>query len=129
MGYLTVFGPVLSEPMKIKLLGTSPAPTVMATLLDTGVYWFTSLLVAISGIVCLPLVNFHGRAYQWIPVILTLALGVFAITRRGPIIAGVVRALGGRAPSWLARAKGWDAERSLRERLRTLENTIRDAEA
>ena len=108
MGYLTVFGPVLSEPMKIKLLGTSPEPTVTATFLDTGVYWFTSLLVAISGIVCLPLVAVHGGAYQWIPIILTLALGVFVITRRTPILAGVVRALGNRAPSWLGRAKAWE---------------------
>ena len=108
MGYLTVFGPVLSEPMKIKLLGTSPGPTVTATFLDTGVYWFTSLLVALLGIVCLPMVAVHGRAHQWIPILLTLALGVFVITRRGPLLAGVVRALGGRTPSWLARAKAWE---------------------
>jgi hypothetical protein len=108
MGYLTVFGPALSEPMKIKLLGTSPTPTVTATLLDTGVYWFTSLLVAMSGIVCLPLVAVRGGAYQWIPVILTLALGVFAITRRSPILGGLMRVLGKRAPYWLARAKTWE---------------------
>jgi len=108
MGYLTVFGPVLSEPMKIKLLGTSPTPTVTATLLDSGVDWFTSLLVAISGIACLPFVIGHGRAYQWIPIILTLAMGVFAITRRSPILSSIVNALGRRAPSWLSRAKGWE---------------------
>src|SRR5215469_7989381 len=41
MGYLTVLGPVISEPLKIKLLGTSTEPTVTATFLDDGVYWFT----------------------------------------------------------------------------------------
>ena len=109
MGYLTVLGPVLSEPMKIKLLGTSSEPTITATFLDTGVYWFTSLLVAISGIVCLPLIASHGATYHWVPVILALAVAVFAITRRSPILGGVVRAFGGRAPSWLARAEKWEA--------------------
>src|SRR5262249_41020747 len=47
MGYLTVLGPVISEPMKIKLLGTSTDPTVTATFLDNGVYWFTSALLLI----------------------------------------------------------------------------------
>jgi hypothetical protein len=105
MGYLTVLGPVISEPMKIKLLGTSSEPTITATCLDTGVYWFTSALVAISGIVCLPLFAAHGAPYHWIPVILALVFAVFAITRRSPILAGVVRAFGGRAPSWLSRAE------------------------
>jgi len=70
MGYLTVLGPVFSEPMKIKLLGTSSEPTITATFLDNVVYWFTSALVAISGIVCLPLIAAHGAAYHWIPIIL-----------------------------------------------------------
>jgi len=112
MGYLTVLGPVVSEPMKIKLLGTPSEPTITATFLDTGVYWFTSALVAISGVVCLPLIAVHGAAYHWMPVILALAFGVLAITRRSPILAGVVRALGSRAPSWLARAER--AEASIR---------------
>jgi hypothetical protein len=109
MGYLTVLGPVLSEPMKIKLLGTASEPTITATFLDTGVYWFTSLLLAISGIVCLPLIITHGTAYHWIPVIFALAVAAFTITRRSPILAGVMRAFGGRAPSWLARAGKWEA--------------------
>jgi hypothetical protein len=105
MGYLTVLGPVISEPMKIKLLGTSREPTIAATFLDTGVYWFTSALIAISGIVCLPLVAAHGAAHHWIPGVFALAFAVFVITRRSPILAGVVRAFGGRAPSWLLRAE------------------------
>lgn len=42
MGYLTIFGPLISEPMKIKLLATPAEPTITATFLDDGVYWFTS---------------------------------------------------------------------------------------
>src|SRR5262249_25168576 len=45
MGYLTVFGPVLSEPMKINLLRTPVEETATATFLDNGVYWFTSAMV------------------------------------------------------------------------------------
>src|ERR1700756_2089835 len=77
MGYLTVLGPVISEPMKIKLLGTAGKPTVASTFLDTGVYWFTSALVAISGIVCLPIIASHGAAYHWVPGVLALAFAVF----------------------------------------------------
>lgn len=109
MGYLTVLGPVISEPMKIRLLGTSSEPTITATFLDTGVYWFTSALVAILGIVCIPLIASHTTGYYWIPVILALAFAVFAITRRSPILAGVSRAFGRRAPSWLSRAEQFEA--------------------
>ena len=104
MGYLTVLGPVISEPMKIKLLGTAAQPTVTATFLDNGVYWFTSAMLAICGIVSLPLVRAHSTARHLIPASLLLVLMVFLITRRKPVLSGVVRALGKRAPSWLVRA-------------------------
>lgn len=109
IGYLTVLGPLVSEPMKVKLLGTSSEPTIAATLLDTGVYWFTSVLIAISGIISLSLIAVHGFAYQWIPVIFALALAVLMITRRDSILAHVVRAFGERTPSWLARAAKWES--------------------
>src|ERR1700741_4460387 len=67
MGYLTVLGPVFAEPMKIKLLGTPTEPTITATFLDNGVYWFTSALLAIVGIMGLPLVAVHGARYPLIP--------------------------------------------------------------
>ena len=96
MGYLTVLGPVISEPMKIKLLGTSSEPTITATFLDDGVYWFTSALLAIAGIVSLPLVAVHGRAYHSIPAVLVLAFAVVIIRRHTPILSDVMRALGTR---------------------------------
>src|SRR5215472_14795099 len=88
MGYLTVLGPVISEPMKIKLLGTSTEPTVTATFLDNGVYWFTSALLLMVGIVSLPFIGVHAAAYHLIPAIL---------------------ALGRKAPSWLARAEQFES--------------------
>jgi hypothetical protein len=113
MGYLTVLGPVISEPMKIKLLGTSSEPTITATFLDDGVYWFTSALLAIAGVVSLPLVAVHGKAYQSIPAVLVLGFAVVIIRRDTPVLSGVVRALGTRHPTWLARAERIEA--SIRE--------------
>jgi hypothetical protein len=105
MGYLTVLGPVISEPMKIKLLGTPTEPTITATFLDNGVYWFTSALLAIVGIMSLPLVAVHGARYHAIPAFLSLAGMLFVIMRRSPILSGLVRVLGNHAPSWLARGE------------------------
>jgi hypothetical protein len=112
LGYLTILGPVISEPMKIKLLGTRPEPTITATFLDDGVYWFTSTLVAISGLLSLPLLTAHGARYHSMPAILALGLAILLITRRNSILSGVVRAFGGRAPSWLVRVE--KAEASIR---------------
>lgn len=109
MGYLTVLGPVASVPMKIKLLGTATETTITTTLLDDGVYWFTSLLFTIAGIMCLPLVAIHGARYHLSPAIVVLVLALFVITRRNPILSGVVRVLDTRAPSWLARAEKLEA--------------------
>jgi len=109
MGYLTVLGPVISEPMKIKLLGTSTDPTVTATFLDNGVYWFTSALLLIVGMLSLPFIASHGASYHSIPAVIALALMVSVITRRNPILSGVVRTLGKKAPSWLARAEQFES--------------------
>src|SRR5215467_5948581 len=109
MGYLTVLGPVISEPLKIKLLGTSTEATIAATFLDNGVYWFTSALLAIVGIASLPFVAVHGAVYRSIPAAIALPLMVFVITRRNPILSGPVRALGKKAPSWLTRAEEFES--------------------
>ncbi len=109
MGYLTVLGPVLSEPMKIKLLGTATGPTVAATFLDDGVYWFTSVIVAISGIVSLFSIAVHAASSHWTAAVLVLASFVFVIKRRDPILSGIVRALGRRTPHWLTRAEEFEA--------------------
>ena len=112
MGYLTVFGPLISEPMKIKLLATPAGPTITATFLDDGVYWFTSALIAICGLLSLPLLTIHGAHYHSIPAALVLGLALFLITRRNSILSRVVRALGKRVPSCLIRAE--KAEASIR---------------
>lgn len=109
MGYLTVLGPVISEPLKIKLLGTSTEPTITATFLDNGVYWFTCALLAIMGIASLPFVAVDGAVYHSIPAVFALAVMVFVITRRNPILSVLVHTLGKKVPSWLARAEALES--------------------
>src|SRR5215510_305320 len=105
MGYLTVLGPVLSEPMKIKLLRTPADPTITATFLDDGVYWFTSMLVAVLGWLCIPFVAVHGVHIGGVALsVLGLTGILFLIAGRKPMLPVLVRKLGNRAPRWLTRA-------------------------
>jgi len=113
MGYLTFLGAVLSEPLKIKLLRTPTESTIKATFLDSGVYWFTSALIAIVGCVCAAFLAIHGAHYTWTIVAVTLLTFVlFLIARSKPILSGVVRVLRKHSPSWLIRGEA--IERSIR---------------
>jgi len=103
MGYLTVFGPVLSEPMKINLLRTPVASTATATFLDNGVYWFTSALIGIAGCVCISLT----QARAWTSALALSAVFVLIlvfIARRKSVLSSVAGALKKRSPPWLNRA-------------------------
>ncbi len=111
MGYLTVFGPVLSEPMKINLLQTPVAATATATFLDNGVYWFTSALIAIAGCVCVSLMRARG-ATSSLAFSLVFVLVMIFIARRKPVLADIAVALGKRSPSWLN--KGATIESAIR---------------
>ena len=109
VGYLTVLGPIASEPLKIKLLGASPERTIRATFLDNGVYWFTTALVAICGVLCLPLIGLRPSRVHAIVALAVLGAIVHIITRRRPILSPLLRALGARAPQWLVRAEKLEA--------------------
>jgi hypothetical protein len=114
MGYLTFLGAVLSEPLKIKLLRAPTESTIKATFLDSGVYWFTSVLVTIMGCLCTPFLAIHDAHHAWtaLPVTL-LILALFIIARTKPILTGFVRVLGRHCPSWLAHGEA--LERSIRD--------------
>jgi hypothetical protein len=103
MGYLTVFGPVISEPMKINLLRTPVEPTATATFLDNGIYWFTCALVGIAGCACIGLVKTHGATSALAFSVVFIVI-VVCIARRKPVLLRVVSALGERSPSWLNKA-------------------------
>ncbi|HXZ79190.1 MAG TPA: lysylphosphatidylglycerol synthase domain-containing protein [Terriglobales bacterium] len=102
MGYLTVFGPVVSEPMKINLLRTPVASTATATFLDNGVYWFTSALLGIAGCFCLSLLKTRGNSVLALCAVFVLVIAFMA--RRKSVLSSIAGALGKRSPSWLNRA-------------------------
>jgi len=108
MGYLTVFGPVLSEPMKINLLRTPVEETATATFLDNGVYWFTSAMVGIVGCVSISLLKSQGTI-STLAFCSLFGLVMLFIARRKPVLAAVTKALGRRSPSWLNKGERIEA--------------------
>lgn len=103
MGYLTVFGPVVSEPMKINLLRAPVDATATATFLDNGIYWFTTALIGIAGCVCISLMKAQaGTSALVLAIVFALVMAFMA--RRKAVLASVITALGKRSPSWLNRA-------------------------
>jgi len=112
MGYLTVFGPVLSEPMKINLLRTPVASTATATFLDNGVYWFTTALVGIAGCVSISLMKAQGATSALAFSIVFVLIMVFILKRKS-VLTGLTSLLGKRSPAWLN--KGAQIESAIRE--------------
>jgi lysylphosphatidylglycerol synthase-like protein len=103
MGYLTVFGPLISEPMKINLLRTPVEATATATFLDNGVYWFTSALAGIAGCVSFSLMRAQASVSTLAFAAVFICMLFFIVTRKSFLSAAAVK-LGGRAPSWLTRS-------------------------
>ena len=107
IGYLSVLGPVASEPMKISLLQKRGGSATTATLVDTGVYWFSSGIVAIAGCLAAALLLAHGRhsIASLALVVPIVAAGLFLIARPKSRLSPLVDALGARCPRWLEKGK------------------------
>ena len=106
IGYLTVLGPVASEPMKIRLLRKHSQSPTAATLVDTGVYWFTSGLMGIAGCLAAGAVLAHNSKSAASAVIVAsiFAGALFAIARPKLLLAPLGDSLGARCPRWLRKA-------------------------
>ncbi|MBV9227263.1 MAG: flippase-like domain-containing protein [Acidobacteriaceae bacterium] len=115
IGYLSVLGPVASEPMKISLLQRQGGSATTATLIDTGVYWFTSGVVALAGCFSAALLLAHHRhsiaPLATVGVLLTV--GLFLLARPTSQLSLLADALGSRCPRWLE--KGVQIEVALRQ--------------
>jgi hypothetical protein len=114
MGYLTVLGPVASEPMKISLLQKRSKSPAAATLVDTGVYWFASGLVGIAGCLAAGLLLAHNpRSVGTVAILASIFIGgLFAIVRPKLLLARVADSLGTRCPRWIR--KGAQIEIAIR---------------
>jgi hypothetical protein len=110
IGYLSVLGPVASEPMKISLLRNGGLGTT-GTLVDTGVYWFTSGIVGIAGCLSAILLFAHGRhsIVSSLVFLLILALSLLLIARPKNRLSPIADALGTRCPGWLHKAARLEA--------------------
>ena len=106
IGYLTVLGPVASEPMKIRLLRQHGKSPTAATLVDTGVYWFASGLVGISGCLAAGVLLAHSaKAVASAGILASVFIaGLFTIVRPKLLLAPLGVSLGARCPRWLRKA-------------------------
>ena len=106
LGYLSVLGPLASEPMKISLLRRSGGSATTATLVDTGVYWFGSGMVGIAGCVAAVTLMSHGQlSMASLIVIIPLLIGVLFVLAHPKLrIAPIADRAGARYPRFLAKA-------------------------
>jgi hypothetical protein len=105
MGYLSVFGPLVSEPMRINLMANYQGVAV-PTLIDSGVSCFTSGVVTILGCLCAAeFIGAHHHTKSLITLTLTTLIGmIFAISSK-PLLPALARWLGARTPAWLRQCK------------------------
>jgi len=118
MGYLSVLGPALSEPMKIKLLRNEWNASARATLVDTGVYWFSSASVGLVGCAAAAMVlgGAHDAASLLAVAVLFIVL-LALLVRKKSLLLQLVAILRKRAPGWLKKGAELEGEiRSFRTR-------------
>ena len=110
VGYLSVLGPVASEPMKISLLRKRGSGAT-GTLVDTGVYWFTSGMVGIAGCLSAILLLTHSRhSIASLAMFgLVLAASLFLLAGPKSPLSPLVDALGARCPRWLQKTARLEA--------------------
>jgi Lysylphosphatidylglycerol synthase TM region len=111
MGYLSVLGPALSEPMKINLLKGNWSASATATLADTGIYWFTSAISGLAGCVAAAILLTgaqHARTLVGITLLFALLLSL--LVRQEPLLEKIVAALRDRAPDWLRKGAALEKE-------------------
>ncbi len=104
-GYLAALGPVVSEPAKLVLLrnfaGMSAAAP--ATLVETGMYWFTTVILGLAG-TCAASLLISDSIVVWASAsVFSLALAL--LLGRRSLLTPLVRWTGPRAPKWLCSAE------------------------
>jgi hypothetical protein len=116
-GYLAALGPVVSEPAKLVLLRNPAgmAAAAPATLVETGTYWFTTVLLGLAGTFAGAFLIADTRAVWAAAAVFGAALAVLVMRRS--LLSPLVRAAGARAPAWLRSAETGELRiRSFRDR-------------
>jgi len=113
-GYISVLGPAISEPMKIRLVGSDSGAAAVATLVDTGTYWFASSIFGIIACLGAALLVAQSRGSVILLAILAASFltGLALIARPKPLLTPVIRRLRLGAPRWLR--KGEEIETMIR---------------
>lgn len=110
LGYLSSFGPLLSEPFKIRLLGSS-TQSATSTLADTGLYWFTSALFGIVGSVAGGLLLMRKCHATWVTLFsIVMLCGMVLLARQKPLLSSAINLLGSRSPGWLRKGASIEGE-------------------
>jgi len=102
IGYLTVLGPAVSEPIKIKMLQHHHRSAMAATLVDTGVYWLSAGLVLIAGSVTAAFTVAHNRGASML-VGAAVAFAIYFLLQPKSVLGRAASALGERSPGWLTK--------------------------
>lgn len=116
-GYLTVLGPIASEPAKLILLRRSAgaAATAPATLIETGSYWFTTVILGLAGTCSAAFLFIDVRVV--VPAAILFAVVLALLVTRRSLLSPLVRLAGPRAPKWLVSAETVERRiRSFRDR-------------
>jgi len=105
MGYLTMLGALISEPIKVKLLQGSVDKAATATLVDDAIYWTTSAISGLIGCASILLLTAHTRRFvtSTLMIVFFFAFIIF-IALRVPALPLICRRLREGGPSWLRRA-------------------------
>ena len=102
VGYFSVLGPAVAEPMKIRLLRGNQGPGTVPTLADAGIYGFTSCLFGIAGCICAGLVMVHRQhVASLMGLAAGLVLGTALLMCSKPLLKHLVDYLEPNAPGWL----------------------------
>ncbi len=116
-GYLAALGPVVSEPAKLVLLrnASGMSAAAPATLMETGAYWFTTVILGLAGTCAAAFLIGDARVVGAAALVFGAAL-VFLVPRCS-LLSPLVRAAGRRAPGWLRAAETAELRiRSFRDR-------------
>jgi hypothetical protein len=109
IGYLTVLGPVASEPIKIRLLERYGGSATAATLVDTGLYWLSAALMLLTGFVSAPSIFAHNpRASLFLASI--VGTGIFVLTQARLLLSRLASSLGKHSSGWLTKAAQIESE-------------------